>query len=319
MSDATLGSSAPVYKDEILEIEPHGLEHITRDERHGKPWHLFTLWLAANLCLATWIVGQLSVQVFGESVQGAIIALVIGNILGAACLSTLSSFGPKFGVPQMVQSRAPFGFLGNYGPGALNYLAGIGWFAVNTVYGVFALQTLTHMPYWLALLIIVVGQVILAVYGYNMIHAFERIMSILLGIVFVILAYFTFANPHANFAAPFNPKAHSRIWRRGWRLHHHRRPGILLHARLDGIRVRLLTLSPARYQALGNVLEYVPGRFCSLHRAGNHGGGDHDDPLSSQRRVPHRRHRQSDAWTAGWPGTPGHHLRDCHRQRTEYL
>jgi NCS1 family nucleobase:cation symporter-1 len=181
------------------------LEHIVQGERHGKPFHLFTLWMAANLVLATWVIGNLAVETFGESMVGAFVALALGNLLGAVLLGVLSTFGPRLGVPQMVQSRAAFGLLGNLGPGSLNYLAGIGWFAVNTVYGTFALSRLTHMSYFLALAIMVVGQVILAVYGYNMIHAFERWMSVALVVVFVILAGFTFV--HGNLALPFNPKA----------------------------------------------------------------------------------------------------------------
>jgi NCS1 family nucleobase:cation symporter-1 len=201
----SLAEAGPVYRDEVLEIEPHGLEHIVQGERHGKPFHLFTLWMAANLVLATWVIGNLAVGTFGESMVGAFVALALGNLLGAVLLGVLSTFGPRLGVPQMVQSRAAFGLLGNLGPGSLNYLAGIGWFAVNTVYGTFALSRLTHMSYFLALAIMVVGQVILAVYGYNMIHAFERWMSVALVVVFVILAGFTFV--HGNLALPFNPKA----------------------------------------------------------------------------------------------------------------
>jgi NCS1 family nucleobase:cation symporter-1 len=198
-------SAGHLYKDEVLEIEPQGLEHITQVQRHGKPFQMFTLWLAANLVLATWVIGNLAVGTFGVSMLGAFVALAIGNVLGALLLGLLSTFGPRLGVPQMIQSRAPFGLLGNFGPAGLNYLAGIGWFAVNTVYGTFALAELAHLNYFLALAIMVVGQVALAVYGHNMIHAFEKWMSVALVIVFVILAVFTFKAGH--YGLGFNPKA----------------------------------------------------------------------------------------------------------------
>lgn len=198
-------SAGHLYKDEVLEIEPQGLEHITQVQRHGKPFQMFTLWMAANLVLATWVIGNLAVGTFGVSMLGAFVALAIGNVLGALLLGLLSTFGPRLGVPQMIQSRAPFGLLGNFGPAGLNYLAGIGWFAVNTVYGTFALAELAHLNYFLALAIMVVGQVALAVYGHNMIHAFEKWMSVALVIVFVILAFFTFKAGH--YGLGFNPKA----------------------------------------------------------------------------------------------------------------
>jgi NCS1 family nucleobase:cation symporter-1 len=198
-------SAGHLYKDEVLEIEPQGLEHITQVQRHGKPFQMFTLWMAANLVLATWVIGNLAVGTFGVSMLGAFVALAIGNVLGALLLGLLSTFGPRLGVPQMIQSRAPFGLLGNFGPAGLNYLAGIGWFAVNTVYGTFALAELAHLNYFLALTIMVVGQVALAVYGHNMIHAFEKWMSVALVLVFVILAFFTFKAGH--YGLGFNPKA----------------------------------------------------------------------------------------------------------------
>ncbi|HVC22789.1 MAG TPA: cytosine permease [Candidatus Dormibacteraeota bacterium] len=204
MAESAVGAGH-LYKDEVLEIEPHGLEHITQAQRHGRPFQMFTLWMAANLVLATWVIGNLAVGTFGVSMLGAFVALAIGNVLGALLLGLLSTFGPRLGVPQMIQSRAPFGLLGNFGPAGLNYLAGIGWFAVNTVYGTFALAELAHLNYFLSLAIMVVGQVALAVYGHNMIHAFERWMSVALIIVFVILAFFTFKA--GNYGLAFNPKA----------------------------------------------------------------------------------------------------------------
>ncbi|MGC2295644.1 MAG: cytosine permease [Candidatus Dormiibacterota bacterium] len=201
----SVATKGHIYRDEVLEIEPQGLEHVTEAQRHGRPFQMFTLWMAANLVLATWVIGNLAVGTFGVSMMGAFIALAIGNVLGALLLGLLSTFGPRLGVPQMIQSRAPFGLLGNFGPAGLNYLAGIGWFAVNTVYGTFALAELAHLNYFIALAIMVVGQVALAVYGYNMIHAFEKWMSVALVAVFLILAVFTFKAGH--YGLPFNPKA----------------------------------------------------------------------------------------------------------------
>ena len=58
----------------------------------------------------------------------------------------------------MVLSRIGFGFLGNILPAGLNALvAGIGWFAVNSVSGAFALNALLGWNPKLCLLIIVVA------------------------------------------------------------------------------------------------------------------------------------------------------------------
>jgi NCS1 family nucleobase:cation symporter-1 len=61
------------------------------------------------------------------------------------------------------------------------------------------------MSFLPGLLIMVIVQVALAVYGHNMIHAVERWLAVLLTLVFVAVSLFVFS--HVNYATPFNPKA----------------------------------------------------------------------------------------------------------------
>jgi purine-cytosine permease-like protein len=109
-------------------------------------------------------------------------------------------------VPQLVQSRAAFGYLGNFLPAGLNALtAGIGWFAVNTISGTFALSTLTHLPFQVTLIVIVLVQVLVAFVGHNFIHQFEKIAFPFLAIVFTIATLVILAQ--ANTSLGFNAKA----------------------------------------------------------------------------------------------------------------
>jgi NCS1 family nucleobase:cation symporter-1 len=193
------------YRDEIVKIEPKGIEHVVDGERHGRPSSVFTLWFGANVELATLSTGVAAVTLFGLSFTQALVGLLIGNILGALLLGGLSTFGPRLGVPQLVQSRGAFGFFGNFVPGILNVVAGMMWFGVNTVLGVFALVLLTGMPFLLGLLVMVAIQVVLAVYGHNMIHAVERWLAVVLTLVFIGVSLFAFS--HVNVAIPFNTKA----------------------------------------------------------------------------------------------------------------
>ncbi|HEV7664706.1 MAG TPA: cytosine permease, partial [Chloroflexota bacterium] len=111
-----------------------------------------------------------------------------------------------FGVPQLVQSRGAFGYLGNFLPAGLNALtAGIGWFAVNTISGTFALSTLTHLPFQITLIFIVLLQVFVAFIGHNFIHQFEKVAFPYLAIVFTIATVVILAQ--SNPGVGFNPKA----------------------------------------------------------------------------------------------------------------
>src|SRR4051812_10537915 len=177
-------------------VEPGGIEAIPASKRHGSPWQLFATWTAPNLEFATVFVGFLAVGVFGLGFWQGIAAIVLGNALGAATQGILSTWGPREGLAQLVLSRTAFGLRGNILPAAINtVMAGLGWFAVNSVSGAFALATLTGMPIWIALLIIVVLEVALAFVGHDLVQVFERYASIVLGVVFIIATIAIFANP----------------------------------------------------------------------------------------------------------------------------
>jgi NCS1 nucleoside transporter family len=197
------------YGERVATIEPGGAEYIALKERHGKPIQLFYTWLSPNLEFATVFVGVLGVAVFGLSFWETALAIIVGSALGSATMWVLSSWGPKFGVPMMVESRAAFGFLGNILPAGLNAFTGsIGWFIVNSVSGAFALQALAlivnwDVPFWLSFLVIVVAQVVIATFGYNFIHLFERWSLPLLGVVFILATIFIFS--HANLGVAANP------------------------------------------------------------------------------------------------------------------
>jgi NCS1 family nucleobase:cation symporter-1 len=95
----------------------------------------------------------------------------------------------------MVLGRTAFGTRGNILPAALNTLmAGLGWFATNSVSGAFALTSLLGVPIWLSLLIIVVVQVAVAFVGHNLVQQFERYATIVLGIIFLAATIFALAN-----------------------------------------------------------------------------------------------------------------------------
>jgi NCS1 family nucleobase:cation symporter-1 len=180
-------------------IEPGGIESIPADRRHGSPWQLLATWSAPNLEFATVFVGFIGVAFFGLGFWQAIAAIVLGNALGAATQGILSTWGPREGLAQLVLSRTAFGLRGNILPAAINtIMAGLGWFAVNSVSGAFALATLTGMPIWLALIIIVVLEVVLAFVGHDLVQVFERYASIVLGVIFIIATIAIFANPQVG-------------------------------------------------------------------------------------------------------------------------
>ncbi len=177
------------YGAKVTAVEPGGAEFVPLSERHGRPLSLLWTWMSPNLEFATVYVGVIAVMFFGQTLGQAILAILVGTALGSLSHGFLGARGPLFGVPQMILSRIPFGYRGNILPAGLNALtAGIGWFAVNSVSGALALNTLTGIPAALALLIVVVVQITVAFFGHNLVHAFERIALPLLGVAFLLAA-----------------------------------------------------------------------------------------------------------------------------------
>ncbi len=189
------------YGTQVIAVEPGGAEFIPLNERHGRPIQLFWTWTSPNMEFATIFVGVLAVAVFGLGFWTAALALVLGSLIGGITQGILSMRGPEYGVPQMVLSRLGFGYWGNALPAGLNSVtAGIGWFAVNSVSGAFALNVLTHMPKVLCLLIIVVAQVVVAFFGYNLVHLFERYAFPLLAVIFLIASGVILSKAHPGAA-----------------------------------------------------------------------------------------------------------------------
>ena len=184
MSEA---AAQTVYQENVLEVEPFGIEPIPKQERHGQIARVFTIWFAGNLNVVTWFTGFLGITL-GLSLKYAVLAVIIGNLLGGVLLALTCALGPRIGRPLIPGSGRAFGIAGVRGLSLINCLNNIGWLAVDLVLSVMAFQKLAPMlGYHAALLILTVATILVAVYGYNFIHAFAYWMSIVMGIIFVAL------------------------------------------------------------------------------------------------------------------------------------
>jgi NCS1 family nucleobase:cation symporter-1 len=200
-ADAGLSATTEIregeYGEKVAVIEPGGAEFIPLSERHGTPARLFWTWLSPNFEFATVFLGVLAVVAFGLSFWQAVAAIVLGTVLGSASHAALSARGPQYGVPQMILSRISFGYWGNALPATINaVIAGVGWFAVNSVSGALALHSLVHLNKYASLVVIVIAQLAIALFGHNLVHLFERVAAPLLIISFGLGAIWTFKNAH---------------------------------------------------------------------------------------------------------------------------
>ena len=191
------GTLAPAYGDKVIAVETAGSEPIPDAERHGSPLQLLWTWASPNIEFATVYIGVIAVLFFGLSFWQATAAIVLGTAVGAITQGVLSLDGPRFGVPQMVIGRLSFGYFGNILPSAANGLvAGVGWFAVNSVSAAFALNTLTGLRPLPSLFLVVVAEILIGFIGHNFVHSFEKYAFPALAVIFLLAGVWTFKDAH---------------------------------------------------------------------------------------------------------------------------
>ena len=163
-------------------IEDKTIQPIPLDERHGKPRDLFSLWFGSNIMLLTVVTGALATSVYGLPFWLAVIAIVVGNLVGAVFMALHSAQGPRLGVPQMMQTRGQFGSYGSLIVIVLVVVMYIGFFASNLVLAGQSLNVLTSgISVDAGILIVGAVSVVVTIFGYDLIHAYARVMTYLAG------------------------------------------------------------------------------------------------------------------------------------------
>jgi purine-cytosine permease-like protein len=107
-SHSTLEHSMPdssSARPKLFEIERRTIAPIPDGERHGKPRELSAIWFGMNMTPLTVVTGALATTLFGLSLPWALLAVVIGNVVGGVGMALHAAQGPTMGIPQMIQAR----------------------------------------------------------------------------------------------------------------------------------------------------------------------------------------------------------------------
>src|ERR687890_754083 len=92
-------------------VETRSIDYVPLSERHGQVWHLGPLWFMGNAQIATLAVGVVGVSA-GGNLLWSLIAIAAGVLVGTLFMAFHSAQGPQLGLPQMIQSRPQFGYIG---------------------------------------------------------------------------------------------------------------------------------------------------------------------------------------------------------------
>ena len=168
-------------------IEVRSIDYIPVTERHGRVRDQFTLWFGLNGNIFPVVLGGVLVAM-GLNFLWACVAIVVGIVVGLSLVGLHAIQGPALGVPQMIQSRGQFGFYGAVLVFAASIVLDFGFLAAQLVIQADAMNLLIgsiSVPAWIAILAVPV--IVLTIYGYDWIHRWQRWMTILLGVTFMVV------------------------------------------------------------------------------------------------------------------------------------
>ncbi|KAF1979014.1 purine-cytosine permease [Bimuria novae-zelandiae CBS 107.79] len=170
-------------------VEQRGIERVPEDERDDTSLlNVGTMWLSANMVISSFAIGLLAQKLFFLGFVDAILTCLFFNMLGVLSTCYFSTFGPRFGLRQMVLSRYWFGRWGVKLIAVFNVLACIGWSSVNSIVGAQLLHAVNNdVPGWAGIMVISVGTLFVTFFGYKIVHAYEFWSWIPTFIVFLIV------------------------------------------------------------------------------------------------------------------------------------
>jgi NCS1 family nucleobase:cation symporter-1 len=176
-------------REQPARLEISTIQPIPLDQRHGTAGDLFTVWFGSNLMLLTIVTGGLAVTVFALPFGWAVVALAVGNLVGAVFMALHAAQGPTLGVPQMIQTRGQFGSVGSLLVVGIVLVMYVGFLSSNLVLGGQALASLVRsasdVP---GIALVGILSVIAAIYGYDLIHAYTRWMTYVCGLALLVTA-----------------------------------------------------------------------------------------------------------------------------------
>jgi nucleobase:cation symporter-1, NCS1 family len=158
------------------EVETRSVDWVPHSERFGKSRDLGNVWFVGNVNLTAMATGLVALS-YGANLIWTLIAIVTGSLFGTFFMAFHSAQGPQLGLPQLVQSRAQFGYIG----AALTVwiFALVNYIAYNTSDAILsgsAMHQVIKIPATLGFLIAAIIATVIAIYGYSQIHFVNKVL-----------------------------------------------------------------------------------------------------------------------------------------------
>jgi nucleobase:cation symporter-1, NCS1 family len=156
-------------------IEARSIDYVPVRERHGSVWHQALFWFTGNFNFFTIAIGFVGPSL-GLAVTPTIVASVLGMFFGTVFMALHASQGPDLGLPQLIQSRAQFGFKGVLVPLAASLFTFLTFNVIDTMLvgqGLAAMAGLSPITIGIAISAVAV---LLAIVGHDWLHRVFQIL-----------------------------------------------------------------------------------------------------------------------------------------------
>ncbi|MCG7205105.1 purine-cytosine permease family protein [Streptomyces arenae] len=171
-------------------LEQHTIGPIPESERTGSARGVFGIWLGINMLPLTVITGALATTLFALPFGVAVLALLIGNLVGGVFMALHASQGPQLGVPQMIQARGQFGTKGAALIALVAWVMFMGFYISNLVVGAQSLNgVLPAVDPVVALIAAAVVSMAITTVGLKLIKLVITVSAVVIGLL--VVASFT--------------------------------------------------------------------------------------------------------------------------------
>jgi nucleobase:cation symporter-1, NCS1 family len=186
MAVGTPQAPAEAAPSGIRGIEVRSIDWVPENERHGKLWHQLPLWFLGNFQYFSIPIGFVG-PALGLSLWWTIVAGTTGILTGTIFMAFHATQGPTLGLPQMIQSRAQFGYRGVV---VALFATFFTYLAFNVADQVLMSEGLNGAFGWNADVVAVVtavGAALLAIYGHDWVHrVFRGLLFVLMPLMLIV-------------------------------------------------------------------------------------------------------------------------------------
>jgi nucleobase:cation symporter-1, NCS1 family len=161
--------------DDSLGIELRSIDFVPVNERHGRVADQGLFWFLSNFNFFAIAIGFVGPSL-GLSLGHTALAGAAGIVIGTAFQAFHASQGPEMGLPQMLQSRAQFGYRGVIVPLLATLVSVVGYNVVATLLASEGAHALWAVDRRTAALGVSLLAATVAIWGYDWLHRVFRIL-----------------------------------------------------------------------------------------------------------------------------------------------